>query len=416
MKRKTKNFIRSLLLALLLASLSGPLPAYATNSDIAASRKKINSSEQELKDLKNEQYKVKEKLGELSKLKDDTSAYITKLDGELSALDDEIAALDAEIASLGVQIEESTKDLAAAEETERQQYASMKQRIRYMYENGETGFLNVVLEAGSLSEVLNKAEYVQRISEYDRQKLEDYAKARQTVADLKARLEQEQADLGAARSAGQERREAVAQLEEEKKNELAGYSARISEANAQITEMDEKIKGIRAAIQAEENNIAAIERRMREQEAEAKRLAEARGEKYVPKSIGNISFTWPCPASHRITSGFGKREAPLKGASTTHKGIDIGAPTGEKVIAAASGSVVIATYSSSAGNYIMLSHGGGVYTVYMHLSKMNVSVGDEVSKGSTIGKVGSTGNSTGPHLHFGIRVDGSYVDPSVYVG
>ena len=131
--------------------------------------------------------------------------------------------------------------------------------------------------------------------------------------------------------------------------------------------------------------------------------------------MGNISFIWPCPSSSRITSYFGDRESPTEGASSNHKGVDIGAGTGADILAAAGGEVVISTYSYSAGNYIMIDHGGGVSTVYMHCSQLLAQAGDQVSQGQVIAKVGSTGYSTGPHLHFGIRSDGTYVNPLSHV-
>ena len=148
---------------------------------------------------------------------------------------------------------------------------------------------------------------------------------------------------------------------------------------------------------------------------EARKKAQEEGKTYTTADLGNISFKWPCPASSRITSQFGDRESPTEGASSNHKGIDIGAASGSDILAAASGTVVIATYSYSAGNYIMIDHGGGVSTVYMHCSQLLAAEGDEVSQGQVIAKVGSTGYSTGPHLHFGIRSDGSYVNPLNYV-
>ena len=147
-------------------------------------------------------------------------------------------------------------------------------------------------------------------------------------------------------------------------------------------------------------------------EEEARKKAEAAGKKvsatdkaasYNVASLGNISFKWPCPSSSRISSGFGGRTSPTKGASSNHQGIDIPASTGAAITAAASGTVVVSTYSYSAGNYIMISHGGGVYTVYMHCSQLLASEGQTVKQGQTIAKVGSTGYSTGSHLHFGIR-------------
>ena len=159
----------------------------------------------------------------------------------------------------------------------------------------------------------------------------------------------------------------------------------------------------------------AIEAEMKRKEEEARKKAEAQKKTYKVTNLGNISFKWPCPSSGRITSGFGGRTSPTEGASTNHKGIDISASTGASIVAAADGEVVIATYSYSAGNYIMIDHGGGVSTVYMHCSQLLASKGQKVKKGQTIARVGSTGYSTGSHLHFGIRSGGSYVNPSNYV-
>ncbi len=158
-----------------------------------------------------------------------------------------------------------------------------------------------------------------------------------------------------------------------------------------------------------------IEDEMRRGRRKRRKKAQEAGQTYTVKDLGNISFKWPCPSSSRITSNFGDRESPTEGASSNHKGMDIGASTGADIIAAADGEVVIATYSYSAGNYIMIDHGGGVSTVYMHCSQLLVSKGAKVKQGQVIAKVGSTGYSTGPHLHFGIRSGGTYVNPRNYV-
>ncbi|MCR4628662.1 MAG: M23 family metallopeptidase, partial [Clostridium sp.] len=130
---------------------------------------------------------------------------------------------------------------------------------------------------------------------------------------------------------------------------------------------------------------------------------------------GSGSLSWPLASSGRITSTFGQRESPTAGASTNHKGVDIAVSSGTPIKAADGGTVVTATYSSSAGNYVVISHGNGTSTVYMHCQSLDVSAGDTVSKGETIAKVGSTGYSTGPHLHFGVLKNGQYVDPMDYV-
>ena len=127
------------------------------------------------------------------------------------------------------------------------------------------------------------------------------------------------------------------------------------------------------------------------------------------------AFLWPCPASTRITSDYGNRQSPTAGASSNHKGIDIGAPYGSDIVAAADGEVIFSGYSNGGGNYIMIDHGGSLYTVYMHASSLCVSKGEKVTRGQTVAKVGSTGISTGNHLHFGVSLNGAYVSPWNYL-
>ncbi|MDO4265634.1 MAG: peptidoglycan DD-metalloendopeptidase family protein [Eubacteriales bacterium] len=404
-------------MALLLcaALCAASIPVYASNAQIQDSKQKIEDNKEKLSEVQSEKAKVEAKLSELSALKSDAAAYIQKLDAELADLENQIGALSTQMTEKNAQIETTKQELSAAEEEEARQYASMKLRIKYMYENGSTNYIDLLLESKSLSDMLNRAEYIQKVSEYDRQKLDEFEAIRQSIADTKQRLEGEYAELEGLKSQTQAKQASVETLQADKQKELAGYNARISEANADIAEMQSNIAGIQAAIKAEENRIASIEAEMRRQEEEARKKAEEAGKSYEVKNIGNISFTWPCPSSGRITSGFGGRSSPTEGASTNHQGIDIGASSGASVIAAAGGTVVISTYSASAGNYIMINHGGGVYTVYMHMNSRAVSEGQSVSKGQQIGTVGSTGYSTGPHLHFGIRTGGRYVNPTAYV-
>ena len=128
-----------------------------------------------------------------------------------------------------------------------------------------------------------------------------------------------------------------------------------------------------------------------------------------------VELTWPCPSSTRITSYFGPRKAPTRGASTYHKGIDIGATRGSSIVAVSAGKVIVATYSSSCGNYVAIDHGNGIVTYYMHASKLRVRCGQEVKAGQRIADVGSTGYATGPHLHFAITIHGVYKNPLDYL-
>lgn len=277
-----------------------------------------------------------------------------------------------------------------------------------MYERGETSFLDLLFESADMSQLLNRAEYIEAVSVYDRKMLETYAQARQLVKEQGEALQAEQEELLAMQDSLEAKKASVETLLQEKQKQLASYESQISTAQGQLDAYEADLK-------AQEAKIKQIEDEIKRKEEEAKKAAAAAGKTYNTVSIGNIKFIWPCPSSGRITSGFGGRSSPTEGASTNHKGIDIGASTGSSIVAAAAGEVIISTYSYSAGNYIMINHGGGVYTVYMHCSELLVSAGTTVSQGQTIAKVGSTGYSTGPHLHFGVRVNGSYVNPSSYV-
>lgn len=376
-------------------------PAFATKSGLEDAKKKKAAIEQEMQ-------RAKETLAKLEALKGNAVAYVKQLDASLETLSDELSQLGGKIEAKEEQIEITTAELQEAEITEGEQYEAMKLRIKYMYEKGDSSYVDLLLQAKSLSELLNKAEYIGKISEYDREKLDEYIATKNRIAETKAVLETEHAELLELQEQTEAKHASVEELLAAKQAELRSVENQIDAAESDVSAYQEDLK-------AQENSIKAIEAEIKRQEEEAKKKAEAAGNTYKTQSIGDIKFIWPCPASKRITSTFGSRTSPTEGASSNHKGIDIGAPTGSNIVAAAGGTVVVSTYSYSAGNYVMVNHGGGVYTVYMHASKLLCKVGDTVKQGQVIAKVGSTGYSTGPHLHFGIRVNGTYVNPSKYV-
>lgn len=387
---------------ILLAAVLWTLPAQA------AKKGDIDSAKDQISSLEEEKKKTEETIKNLEGLKADTESYVRQLDSDLEKLAQELTALSEQITDKEAEIKKTKQQLEKAKETERAQYDSMKLRIKYMYEKGDTSYLDLLMESGSLSEMLNRAEYIQKISSYDRKQLTRYGEIKDGIAESEKKLEAEHTDLVALKDKTEAKQSSVERLVSEKTQELQKYQNQISANEAQLA-------SYQADIKAQEDRIKQIEAELKRQEEEEKKKAEAQGQTYKPVSIGNIKFVWPCPSSGRITSGFGSRTSPTEGASSNHQGIDIGAASGSDIIAAADGTVTISTYSYSAGNYIMLNHGGGVSTVYMHCSKLLVSAGAKVKKGQVIAKVGSTGYSTGPHLHFGVRLNGSYVNPSKYV-
>ena len=373
-----------------------------------ATRMDVDSAQSEISSLEEEKQKVENTLEELEGLKSDAAAYVTELDASLTQLEQELDDLAGQISGKEQEIAAAGEELEAAKAAEEEQYQAMKLRIRYMYERGETSFLDLLFESESISELLNRAEYISQISSYDREKLTEYVQEKEDIAVREAALETERQELLALQESTEARQESMETLLAEKQAQLADYDSQIAGAQDQISAYE-------ADIQAQEEKIRAIEAEMKRREEEARKQAEEAGKTYTPVSLGNISFIWPCPSSSRITSPFGGRESPTAGASTNHQGVDIGASSGSDILAAAAGEVIISTYSYSAGNYIMINHGGGVYTVYMHCSQLLASVGQQVKQGEVIAKVGSTGYSTGPHLHFGIRTGGKYVNPLNYV-
>lgn len=347
--------------------------------------KALKEAQSTIEDLKDSKGDIESKVTELNQQLIDISARITDLENQLTAKSEDI--------------QEMKDELAGAKEREAQQYADMKVRIQFMYENGQTSYLEALLSSRNISEFLNSADYIAQIQSYDRQKLTEYQDTVESIVNLEAQLEQEYTDLEALKSTVESNKATVAAMMRQKESELADISGDIEDAQSDADYYA-------AEIQAQEELIAAIKR------AEAEKAAA--GVEEHPYTGG--AFRWPCPSSTRVTSDYGTRVSPMSGASSNHKGIDIGASAGADIIAAADGTVTAASYSSAAGNYVMIDHGGGLYTVYMHASSLLVSPGQTVSAGDVIAKVGSTGISTGSHLHFGVSLNGSYVSPWSYLG
>ncbi len=285
-----------------------------------------------------------------------------------------------------------------------------------MYENGNGQFVEILFEAKDLSDFLNKTEYISTISDYDRDMLKKFQKIVKTVEEQEAVLQKEQEEMEVLQDDLIAKQGTLQALLESKNDEIIGLKEELN-ANA------EKVKQLEAAAKA----AADAARKKAEAEAAAKeaaaRAAQAKqdaasgtgGSAGAAVVSGNGMFTHPCPGYRRISSTFGYRKAPLAGASTNHKGMDFAAATGTPIYAAADGTVTSARYSGNAGNMIVINHGNGLQTYYMHCSKIYVSAGTKVSKGQNIGAVGSTGNSTGPHLHFQVMSGGRPVNPMNYL-
>lgn len=419
------------------AAMAAPICAIPT-AMASSYQNQIDEAKDKKQELEDKKKALESKLKKLETKKNDILTYIESLDKELADLTNQIADLNDEIEAVNDQLETTKKKLKEAEATEENQYETMKKRIQYMYENGETSMIEVLLSAENIADLLNQVEYVSEITDYDNSLLERYQETKKNVADTKTELEATLEEKNLLNDELTMNQDALEQMMSDKQTELAKYENHISAAETLSSEYDQQIadqenmveellEKERKRIEEEERKRKEEEERKRKEEEEKKKQEQAQqnssNSSSNNSSSGNSSstnvsangFLWPVPSSGRITCGFGYRNQPTSGASTYHQGIDIGASSGSNIVAAKSGTVVTASYNVAAGNYIMISHGGGIYTVYMHCSKLLVSVGDTVDRGDVIALVGSTGVSTGPHLHFGVSINGSYVDPRKYV-
>ena len=440
-----KKRFASLLVFTLTCSLSaGTLGNAAGYNTKTAAALEINNFiymqtyEEKLKDAQDKRDKIEQdrketenKLKELESKRDDILAYIEELDAQCMELDEKIAGYERDTAIAEENLRLTQLALEQAREDERQQYENMKKRIKYMYEHGNTGYLEVFLNANSISDILNQMEYFNKITEYDDKLLADYTLAKQEVEQQEALFELDIETLNALTAAAEEDREYLEGLIADKNERLEEYVENIGITNEllieyadQITQADADIEAIeeeeRKRIEEEERKRKEEEERIRrEQQALAADLANKRlhaAEGIVQTDITDPNYMiWPLPGDGRIYAYFGYRKAPTAGASTYHQGLDIGGEYGASIVAALAGTVIEASYSASRGNYVAINHGNGIITYYMHCSKLLVSVGDYVKQGSVVALVGSTGISTGPHLHFSVKVNGTNVDPLIYV-
>lgn len=349
----------------------------------------------------------------LETAKDELSEAVIVLDGQLADVQDQLDQLDLLIERKKMEINNLKTELADAQDTAVEQYESMKKRIKFMYEKGQTSYVNVVFRAGSLTDMLNKAEYVEKVSAYDRKMLEEYQKNAETIEFLKLQLETEEKDLEEAQEDADETSEEMADLIVQKENQIVAYEGEIGNKEQAIAEYEAMIAQQNATIAALENSIREAEAEIAAMDVSENDIGDG-GERQVITYSGG-GFVWPAPSYTRISDDYGYRIHPTLGVKQFHNGVDMAAPGGSPILAAADGQVVAAAYSSTMGNYIMINHGSGVITIYMHASALYVSKGSYVSAGQKIGAVGTTGRSTGNHLHFSVRVNGGYVSPWNYL-
>ena len=379
-------------LALTAAVAVSLLPEAVVVPASAVTQAEIDAMKEEANSLKQQQEEIQDQLDSLAADRENAMARKTLLEQQINATRAEISSIAAQIAKYDELIAQKQTELDEAEAEEQAQYELFCERVRYMEEQGEVSYWSILFSSKDFADLLDNAMMVEEIMDYDNQVMD------QLIA-LREQIEQDKAELETAR---QEQQDAKAEQEAAQANLQAQESevdALLSQISNQEDELEAREAQLRAASDAATAEIAAAERELAAQIAN------------VPSESG---FLWPLPGRYNLSSLFGSRKHPITGKANNHTGIDIPASSGTSILAAKSGVVTTSTYNNSYGNYVVVSHSDGTSTLYAHMVRRNCSKGDTVSQGQVIGYVGTTGSSTGNHLHFEVRVNGSRVDPINY--
>lgn len=374
----------ALVMAILMIAgfLASALNIFAvTKAQVDALKTKVAEAGKRKNELKNQ----------LSGLTNDLSALqkqISLLDSQIEAQQDEIDAQEELLGELTQMIADKTIELEESERQQAEQYAQLRSRLRYMVEHGTTSSLSILLSSDSFSDFLNRYEIIRQISLRDESLFEQLKAIRDKVLTEKQELEDTKKDA------------------EDTKLQMEANKAELE------AQMEAKRKQMES-IQLAQKNVKDAYAAMIETEDELMAQYKKAAAEYAAQStyVGG-TFMWPLPAGNNVvTCKYGMRTHPITGKRKLHTGVDLRASTGTKVYAANKGTVTTSGYSSAWGNYIIISHGGGITTLYAHMSKRSVSKDDKVKQGDIIGYSGNTGYSTAPHLHFEISKNGSTYNP-----
>lgn len=398
-------FIMCLLIAaeMPLVVLAGTKNSSLTNDVIVEGEKNKKEAEQQKSALKNSLTNVKAVIADLEQNKTNLENYVSQLDDTLETVEEKVAYFTDLVSQKEAEIEITKQELDEAIEKQEKQYELMKKRIKFMYEKGNASYAEILFNSVSFVDFINKADFIGKLSAYDKRMLDIYVETMEEVEAHKNELMQQEVELEEAKAAAINEQQALEELIEAKEEEIVAYETDISNQEAAVAEYEAMIAEQDTIIKALEEAIAAERRRLEEENRKA-------------INYDGGKFKWPAPSYTRISDDYGNRMHPTLKVEKFHNGIDLAAPSGSPILAAYDGEVIAAAYSSTMGNYAMIDHGDGIISIYMHASSLSVSSGQSVTKGQRIGSVGSTGRSTGPHLHFGVRENGSYVSPWKFLG
>lgn len=389
MKKKTVRIISCVVAAVLVLAM---VMSILTSGISFAGAADADELKDKLSSLQEEKAEIKKTLEDLEQQKAGVEKTRAALQSEINVTKTEIETVEQYIERLQGQIDIKAQELDVAEKALEEKEEKYSMRVRKMYEQGESSYLEVLLNATSFSNIISRFEFVSQIMDYDKRVVTEYTEAKDDIAQKKEELQ-------------------TTQNEQKSYQENLNYKAKELAANeAQQAALQESIESYSAAKKEEQDRLDAEMSSVSSEIAELSRESAASGGTIVYSG----DYVWPTPSCTTTNSRYGWRLHPIYGDMRFHAGEDIPAGYGAQILATASGTVRSAGWVGGYGNYTVIDHGGGVMSAYGHQSSFAVSAGQYVEAGQVIGYVGSTGNSTGPHLHFEIYVNGSTVDPKNY--
>ena len=390
MKKKHSGIGRTLvMLVLAVCLLSADLAPV-----LAVTQADIDSLKEDAAELNTKKKELEKQLDALADDKAEVLARRKLLDQQVANTSAQIQNVEAQIAEYAALITQTEAELAKAEQQEAEQYELFCQRVRAMEEQGKVDYWSVLFRANSFTDLLSRLDAINEIMEYDQRVIDQLKALQEEIAAKKVTLEESKAQSEAAKAElvtkkkelDAQRQQAIALIQEIQNNE--------SQYQSTLDELDAEEERIQADIVRKSRELAA------QQAAQGK-----------PTSSSSGGYIWPVDSRY-ITSTVGGRTSPGGVGSTNHKGTDIGrVGYTSSIYAAKAGTVIVSQYSSSYGNYVVVSHGSGNTTLYAHMSSRKVEVGQYVNQGDVLGITGSTGNSTGPHLHFEVTENGVRINP-----
>lgn len=384
-------------LVLLLLPAAVPVEANAASQEeldeLKSERDALVSQRQQQQAVVNELRQQQASVLVIKQALDERNAYTQ---WQIQLTEQEIALYDSMIADKEIEVEEARR-------LENEQLLRYRSRVRAMEENGSYNVIAYLFNSSNLGELLTAVDDIGEIMESDRQLEEDYIEARENTEAVVAEYEEYKADIV-------EKQDELRAEQDELEKELDEAVQLITDITANLEENAEILAEFQAAEQQAETNVANMVIALEKQRA-AEQAAGGGGGGNV---VGTGAFSWPVPSCTYLTSRFGLRIHPVYGTQKSHTGIDIGAASGATIIAADGGTVTMAGVNGGYGNCVMIDHGNGYKTLYGHMSSIAVTNGQTVSAGDTVGYVGSTGVSTGPHCHFEVWSGGSRIDPEQF--